>query len=47
MTVRHEHWWLSSKTVRNCFIDGGRPLGVGYRSRLQTTFGGCGQKPWS
>ena len=29
MTVCHEHWWLRSKTVRNCFIDEGRPLGIG------------------
>ena len=34
MTVRHEHWWLSSKTVRNCFIDEGRPLGTGLQEQV-------------
>jgi hypothetical protein len=29
--VCHEHWW--PKTVRNCFIDEGRPLGVGLQEQ--------------
>jgi hypothetical protein len=46
MIVRHEHWWLFKQCATVSLMRAG-PSESACRSRFQTTFGGCGQKPWS